>query len=44
MEFVFEKIRASSSDKNGLIGIYSAGKKYMKQSIAIKIRAIVLFF
>ena len=27
MEFVFEKIRASSSDKNGLIGIYSVGKK-----------------
>ena len=27
MEFVFEKIRASSTDKNGLINIYSVGKK-----------------
>ena len=27
MEFVFEKIRASSTDKNGLIDIYSVGKK-----------------
>ena len=27
MEFVFEKIRASSADKNGLIDIYSVGKK-----------------
>ena len=36
MEFVFEKIHASSTDKNGLINIYSVGKKVNEAILCIQ--------
>lgn len=36
MEFVFEKIHASSTDKNGLIDIYSVGKKVNEAILCIQ--------